>query len=52
MAEPGLALGTDDAGWAKVDLGDVSAEAAGTVRSKTDEVRSEAVFMKGAKDER
>ena len=52
MAEPGLALGTDGVGWATVELGDVSPEATGTVKSKTDEVRSEAVFMKGAKDER
>jgi hypothetical protein len=41
LAEAGLALGTGDAGWAKVELGDVSAEAERKVRSKKDEVRIE-----------
>ena len=35
---------------AAVGLGDVSAEAERKVRSKKDEVRSEAVFLKGAKN--
>ena len=54
MAEAGLALGTDGAGWAKVEPGDVSAEAAGAskVRSKKEEGKSREVFMKGAQDER
>ena len=76
MAEPGLALATENIGWAEAGLGDVSAEAERKVRSKKeevrskvdrrfkvrskkgrkgkrkkDEVKSEAVFMKGAKDD-
>jgi len=69
LALPGLALATENIGWAEAGLGDVSAEAERKVRSKVDrrfkvrskkgrkgkrkkdEVKSEAVFMKGAKDD-